>query len=85
MDPEFQYTEKIVNLSQEIFKMEGELQGLFHSFKNEEDLLFRANVEAVHYSTKIEGNQLSLKQVTGALEGETIGKAYQRDLKEVLA
>lgn len=84
MNPNFHYTEKIFSLTQDISKMEGELQGLFHSFKNEEGLLFRANVEAVHFSTKIEGNQLSLKQVTGALEGAKIKVAHQRDLREVL-
>jgi len=84
MERKFRYTEKIVSLIQEISKMEGELQGLSHSFHMEEGLLFKANVEAVHYSTKIEGNQLSLQQVTGALEGEKIKVPHQRDLKEVL-
>jgi len=84
MDPKFHYTDKIVFLAQEISKMEGELQALYHSFEDEGGLLSKANAEAVHYSTKIEGNQLSLEQVTSAIGGNKIKIPHQRDLKEVL-
>jgi len=42
-------------------------------------------VKAVHYSTALEGNPLSIEDVRKVLQGEGDGvKAYQRDIQEVI-
>ncbi|MCI5072715.1 Fic family protein [bacterium] len=81
----FDYTPSIIKLLQEISKLEGELQATKYTINEKELFASKASIEAVHYSTKIEGNALTLEQVTLALSDKSSLKIKnQRDLKEVL-
>ncbi|MBL6988454.1 MAG: Fic family protein [Bacteriovoracaceae bacterium] len=80
----FDYNEKIISLLQLISQMEGELQGLTRSFSDEDNISSQAAIEAVHYSTKIEGNPLTLKQVTSALLENNVKNRNKRSVREII-
>jgi Fic family protein len=84
--PIFDYTDEIVQSIEQLAKMQGELQGFRRSIQNELSIHSLANIDAVHYSTKIEGNLLTLQQVTQALAGQLKKSQvkHHRDLKEIL-
>ena len=84
--PIFDYTDEIVRSIEQLSKMQGELQGFRRSIQNELSFYSLANIDAVHYSTKIEGNPLTIHQVTQALSGQLKSGQikHQRDLKEIL-
>lgn len=84
--PYFTYSEEIIKLIEEISRMQGELQGVKRTIENELSVHTLANLDAVHYSTKIEGNRLTIKQVTDVLSGKFDKKNIknERDLKEIL-
>jgi len=54
------------------------------SYDDENGLYARASVDAIHYSTKLEGNPLTLEQVTSVLNNKKIKVKNQRDLKEII-
>ena len=82
--PNYTLTNIILKNFEEIAKMQGALSALSGSVDNELEIMALANVDAVHYSTRIEGNKLTLKQVTKALTGNLNGFRQERNLKEVL-
>ncbi|MFC1566986.1 Fic family protein [bacterium] len=82
--PNYKLTFSILKMIEEISKIQGELQGLARSVDHELLFYSEANIDAVHFSTKIEGNKLTIKQVTQVLGGKIKGIKRQRDLKEIL-
>lgn len=84
--PNYELNPKIISLIENISRMQGQLQGYIAGIKDELNIHFYANVDAVHYSTKIEGNKLTLKQVTNILSGTARSKTTKlhHDLKEIL-
>jgi len=74
---------EIVSLLEVISRKQGELSVHKRRIQDEVTLESAAIVDAVHFSTKIEGNSLSRDQVTQALESKKV-KAPTRDLNEVL-
>ena len=83
-DYSFPLRSSIIRLISEVSRLQGELQGLRLPVANLLDIQSLAQVDSVHFSTKIEGNALTHKQVTEILlkkKGQTRGG---RDLKEVV-
>jgi Fic family protein len=74
---------EILRLLEAISLKQGELSAHRHLLHDEASLVASAIVDAVHYSTKLEGNSLSRDQVTRALETGKV-KAPAHDLREVL-
>ena len=74
---------EILSLLEAISRQQGELSAHRHRIQDETSLDSAAVVDAVYFSTKIEGNSLSREQVTQALESGKV-KAPARDLREVL-
>jgi Fic family protein len=79
----FTYTSEIVNKISQISSLQGQLHSSQLDVQTHHELMFSANVDAVHFSTKIEGNPLTLKQVTEALKKSKIAKP-DRSLKEII-
>ena len=85
-NPIYNLNNIIIKYIEEISKMQGELQVFSRTVQNELLFYSLANIDAVHFSTKIEGNKLTIKQVTKALTGKIKKNQfkYKRDLKEIL-
>jgi Fic family protein len=84
MEYRFNYTNSIVKLLQEISLRQGEISNSSISTQHQEELFQIATVDSVHYSSKIEGNPLTIEQVTIALNAQKKPKTQTRNLKEVL-
>ena len=67
-----------------VSRLEGRLQGIGKRPDELTEIGTLANIDAVHYSTKIEGNPLTLQQVTKALTGKLKKMRQGRSLKEVI-
>ncbi len=76
-------TPEILALVGAISHKQGLLTAQQRHIQNESRIESEASIDAVHFSTKIEGNTLSRDQVTEAL-GSRKSKAPTRDLREVL-
>lgn len=73
----------VVNLISEISALKGELSTSRRAVKDEYQISTLANIDAVHYSTKIEGNKLTRDQVTKALESNK-KISINHDLHEII-
>lgn len=76
---------EILQLIEAISRRQGELFSHPHTFLEAHRIESVATIDAVHFSTKIEGNALTRDQVTQALESKGKTKVPQRDLREVLS
>jgi Fic family protein len=74
---------EVLRLLEEISRKRGELSAHRHSLQDLLQIETIATVDAVHFSTKIEGNHLSRDQVTRALQSKKT-KIQNHDLREVL-
>src|SRR5205809_769852 len=74
---------EILRLLDTVSLKQGELSAHRHRIQDEASLNIAAIVDAVHFSTKLEGNSLSRDQVTRALEFGKV-RAPARELREVL-
>ncbi len=82
--PQYQLTSELLVHLETIARMQGQMQSSLHSVGDATHIYALANIDAVHFSTKLEGNTLSYEQVTRALGGQKPKTKSQRDLKEVL-
>lgn len=82
--PNYSITPNILKLIESISRKQGELNSHTHPIQNELELFSQANIDAVHFSTKLEGNSLSAKQVTQILGGSKKNIRYQKDIKEII-
>jgi Fic family protein len=82
--PQYQITSEIISLLQEISNYQGRIDSWPRNMQQELYCYSLANVDAVHFSTKIEGNKLSLKQVTDILNNKNKSFKQSRDLREVI-
>jgi Fic family protein len=83
--PRLTYTPKILSLIEEIAGLKGRMDGMPVALADEVEIRALANRDAVHFSTKLEGNALTLEQVTQALAGRVKKRGFSgHDLKEVL-
>ena len=74
-----------VALLERIASFEGEIRASARDLGSDATLQVEAAIDAIHYSTRIEGNALTREQVTRALTGKHHGLGRKgRDLKEVL-
>lgn len=85
------FTPSRINLSSEILQLietisrkQGELTAHKLNIHDSTHIGIVAAIDAVHFSTKIEGNALSRDQVTQVLQSKKKVKAHMRDLREVL-
>src|SRR4051812_10205202 len=74
---------ELLQLIEAISLKQGELSAIRRDVRDDNEIESIAAVDAVHFSTKIEGNPLTRDQVTQALESKRI-KVATRDLNEVL-
>jgi Fic family protein len=79
----YTFDSKVVNLISEISALQGELSTSVRAIKDEYQISSLANIDAVHYSTKIEGNKLTRDQVTKTLESNK-KISLNRDIYEIL-
>lgn len=79
----YTFDSTVVNLISEISSLQGELSTSVRAVKDDYQISALANIDAVHYSTKIEGNKLTRDQVTKALEGNK-KISLNHDLHEIL-
>ena len=86
ISPKYEINNKILSLLNSISQSQGVLNASQISVENYVHINALASVDAVHYSTKLEGNRLTRKQVTMIV---TDGKSkknikYEKDIKEVI-
>ncbi|MEK7690697.1 MAG: Fic family protein [Bdellovibrionota bacterium] len=74
---------EVLQLLEAISRKQGELSAHQHSIRDQQEIETIATIDAVHFSTKIEGNHLSRDQVTQALKTKE-PKSPNHDLREVL-
>ncbi len=74
---------EVLQLLEAISRKQGELSAHPHSLQDQQEIETIATIDAVHFSTKIEGNHLSRDQVTHALKSKE-PKSLNHDLREVL-
>lgn len=74
---------EILQLLETISRKQGELSAHKHSLQDQQEIESIAAIDAVHFSTKIEGNHLTRDQVTQALKSKE-PKSPNHDLREVL-
>lgn len=80
----YKYSALIVKNISEISKIQGELS-VSHFSVNEKLIFRQASIaESAHYSTKIEGNTLTLKQVTDSLNRNKSKEKLTREFKEII-
>jgi Fic family protein len=80
----YTYDSTIVNLVAEISALQGELNTSTRAIRDDYQIYTLANIDAVHYSTKIEGNKLTRDQVTKALESKKKAHVKNHDIQEVI-
>jgi Fic family protein len=79
--PSFFITENIVNLTAQIAERIGKIRGL-NEYKQDLRLRKTNRLRSIHSSTAIEGNTLSLKQVSDIIDGKRI-IGNPREIKEI--
>lgn len=80
----FKYTTNIVNSISEIAAIQGEISNLTLDIADHLRISRHAQAESSHFSTRIEGNPLTLKQVTTVLDSKINKKKTTRNLKEII-
>ncbi len=80
----YTFDSTVVNLIAEIASLQGELNTSIRAIRDDYQIYALANIDAVHYSTKIEGNKLTRDQVTKALEGDKKPWSLRHDIQEVV-
>ncbi len=81
--PTLTITSEIIGLLESIARKHGELSSHRHSLNDQTSIETSAAIDAVHFSTKIEGNSLTRDQVTAALQFRS-KRPYTRDLREIV-
>jgi Fic family protein len=81
--PSIKVDSEIIQLLEAISRKQGELSTHSHSLRDQFQIEAIAAIDAVHFSTKIEGNHLTRDQVTQALLVKK-PKSPTHDLQEVL-
>lgn len=80
--PYYTLSPGIIKKIEAISRLQGVLDQSQKDLGTEREVFFQANIDAVHFSTKLEGNALTRDQVTQALIGRRLKN--NRDLKEIL-
>ncbi len=77
---------KSITLLETVARLEGEIRASARGLASDSEVQAEASIDAIHFSTRIEGNALSREQVTKALTGKQRGLSHkkERDIKEVL-
>lgn len=83
-NPCFFYSNSIIKNLENIARMEGELITESRNIQIDLDIFSLANIDAVHFSTKLEGNILNYEQVTQALHQNTKDIKEKKDLREII-
>jgi Uncharacterized conserved protein len=81
MKPPYQITNKIIELIASISEKIGEVNSAY-LYKPPTELIKRNRIKTIHYSLGIEGNSLSLEQVTAILDNKRV-IAPPKDILEV--
>jgi Fic family protein len=83
-NPNYEISNSLIKKLTDASAKEQRLKSIILPINSKLDISYIANIDAVHFSTKIEGNQLTYKQVTDILHGKKLNIKHERDLKEVL-
>jgi Fic family protein len=82
--PRWSYNDRIVQALTEIARASAAVEQHAWSPVVEEEIRFRARLRSTHYSTRIEGNRLTLAEAEQVIRGRRVQFAgRQRDVKEV--
>jgi Fic family protein len=82
--PRWSYNDRIVHALTEIARASAAVEQHAWSPVVEEEIRFRARLRSTHYSTRIEGNRLTLAEAEQVIRGRRVQFAgRQRDVKEV--
>jgi Fic family protein len=83
-NPRWSYNDRIVQALTEIARASAAVEQHAWSPLIEEEIRFRARLRSTHYSTRIEGNRLTLAEAEQVVRGRRVQFAgRQRDVKEV--
>lgn len=82
--PNYQISNSLIKKLTDASAKEARLKSIILSANTKLEISYIANVDAVHFSTKLEGNQLTYKQVTDVLHNKTLNIKHERDLTEVI-
>lgn len=82
MKPPFTLTEEILSLSLEIATLVGRIEGMGNQTSVDPYLRKQNQIKTIHSNLAIEGNTLSMEQVTAILEGKTV-KGNPKEILEV--
>jgi Fic family protein len=86
INPKYEINNKILSLLNDISQSQGILNASQIPIEEYLQINSLASIDAVHYSTRLEGNRLTHKQVTKIVTGrksKNISK-YEKDIKEVI-
>ncbi len=83
--PVYNFNNAILKNIEAVSKMQGKLESLSNNLHDEFAINTAANIDAAHFSTKLEGNKLTIKHAAMALTGQLKEKNVKnrRDLKEI--
>ena len=86
INPKYKINNKIISLLSEISQKQGVIDAREISTDDYMFINSLASIDAVHYSTKLEGNRLTYKQVTTILKKRDSKKIikYEKDIREVI-
>jgi len=84
--PEYEINNDILFLLNSVSQSQGFLSASRISFQDFIEISALANIDAIHHSTRLEGNRLTHKQVTMIVADKRSGKTvkYNKDIQEVI-
>lgn len=80
-NPRFQYSNATVNLLNRLEYCRGVVESVVLPVDISEKLRHEAKVKATHYSTAIEGNQLTIKQVEEVVQNKLAGNKAEQEVR----
>lgn len=83
-NPTFKYTHEIVEKLSKAVSFDEKLKNCHISLADRQEISSLANIDAVHFSTKLEGNVMTHKQVTEILTSKNLNWKQERNLLEVV-
>ena len=84
--PEYEINNDILFLLNSVSQSQGFLSASRISFQDFIEISALANIDAIHHSTRLEGNRLTHRQVTAivAEKGSRVIGEYSKDIQEVI-
>ena len=84
--PEYEINNNILSLLDSVSQSQGFINASRISFQDFSEISALANIDAIHHSTRLEGNRLTHRQVTAIVadKGSRVIGKYDKDIQEVI-